>query len=411
MVEGIRDEATIGFSKPDIRRQNSPEFYGIGRRRKNGGTIYALVMAAEMHRLQEAASRDALLVNIRQAEGLLGLEWVVLDSQEPPESPEFSWEWDRIDDTTAFVGIRTFRDADGTTAQLRMSIDASMIDEIKADAWRQGAIRVAFVGLLTLAVTAFFFARQNVGLLTSEKDRMQQEVRRLEEEARRKEKLTAMGELAAGVAHEIRNPLNAIGMVSQRLNREFEPRRTEDEAEFRELLDVLRSESARVENVIDQFLRFARPAKAEIVVGDLAQAVQDATKRASAFAASKNVSLIANAPGRCDYAFDPLQMAQVFDNLVRNAIEAQSDGGEVRLRLTSGEDGVTITVADKGQGIPPETLERIFDLYFTTKPNGNGLGLPIVHQIVAEHGGKIDIESEVGQGTTITITLPPTSES
>ena len=106
------------------------------------------------------------------------------------------------------------------------------------------------------------------------------------------------------------------------------------------------------------------------------------------------------------HEFDPIQLSQVIENLIRNALDAQPDGGAIHVALAADSQQAILTVADEGPGVPEEQLTRVFDLYYTTKPNGNGLGLPMVHQIVAEHGGTTRILSQAGQGATVEISLP-----
>jgi signal transduction histidine kinase len=389
------EQVVLGFRLPHGRRLG--DIFGVIRQRSRGGALVAMIETDAMTQLKSVAGRDALLSRVGEARGILNVSWVVL--AESPADPGFRWEWGRAQDREAFVGVRTVVDEDGKPAEIRVSLDASPFVETTRTARVQGVVRVGLVALATLAVTGFLFLRQNNRLLRNETARIRDEVRRLEEERRRREKLTAMGELAAGVAHEIRNPLNAIGMVAQRLAREFDP--TENADEYQELLDILRNESARVESVVEQFLRFARPPKMNRLPGDLASTVRDTARRLRAYAETQGVQLELDASDTLPFRFDANQIGQVLENLIRNAVEA--NGKRVCVTLAPVSEGVLLRVTDDGAGIPPETLARVFDLYYTTKPNGTGLGLAVVQQIVAEHGGEIHIKSEVGQGTTVEI--------
>ena len=256
------------------------------------------------------------------------------------------------------------------------------------------------------------------------------ERKRLEEEARRRDRLTAMGELASGVAHEVRNPLNAIGVIAQRLRREFAP--AEDAEGYRALVDTVRAEVARVNDIVRQFLEFARPPRLSPRQTDVAGLLEEAVRVVESRAGEKGLTIRRDFDGVGSAALDPDQIKQALLNLLTNAIEA-TERGEITVtarieaeKRRSGEAGkesltdspplpfsgsggrgwVVVTVADTGRGISPENLSRIFDLYFTTHPEGTGLGLSLVHRIVAEHGGRIDVDSEGGRGTTFTITLP-----
>lgn len=266
------------------------------------------------------------------------------------------------------------------------------------------------------------------------------ERKRLEEEARRRDRLTAMGELASGVAHEVRNPLNAIGVISQRLRREFTP--TTDQGEYRKLLDTVRGEVERVDGIVRQFLEFARPPKLNPVETDVSLLLEESIGIVESRAREQGVSIRRAFADPGIARLDPDQMKQALLNLLTNALEATERGSvtvaagmgkkesermgsvgglaSVRAREdtipshtshtphTEGDGWVEISVSDTGRGIPPDNLSRIFDLYFTTRPEGTGLGLSLVHRIVAEHGGRIHVESEVGRGTTVTVTLPRT---
>ncbi len=400
ILQGETDYVTLGFGG---RRGGRMTAAALGRER--GGAIVAIVQAEEMTRLRTNAGREGFREMLLEKEpDIVDLTLETEDVPEPKKGEEFTWHWDESDGDTTFVGVRTLRGLDGEPARISVTLNAQPFRAIQRAAWTQGIGRVALVALVFIGASALLFTRQNVQLLTTERDRIQDEVYRLEEESRRREKLTAMGELAAGVAHEIRSPLNAMSMASQRLAREFEP--PEEADDYRELIDTLGSQSTRVEQVVDQFLRFARPAKIAPVPGDLAALARDVGARMTPAADAEGVSLDVDAPERLEHDFDPIQLAQVVENLVRNALEAQPDGGAIRIAVATDSEQTVLTVADDGPGVPEEQLARVFDLYYTTKPNGNGLGLPMVHQIVAEHGGATRVLSEPGHGATVEITLP-----
>ncbi|MDZ7331351.1 MAG: ATP-binding protein [candidate division KSB1 bacterium] len=231
------------------------------------------------------------------------------------------------------------------------------------------------------------------------------EQRNLEEAVRRKEKLTAMGQLASGVAHEIRNPLNAIGMISQRLAKEFEPKG--DAQEYRELIDTVVNEVRRINEIIQQFLRFARPPALDLKRIDLASLIQSVVKLTSAQAQEKGVEFHLQLDALPDIMIDANQMKQALLNVIQNSIEAIQDKGLIEIHLKQIDDReALIEITDNGIGMSQETLSKIFNLYFTTKPSGTGLGLSLVHQIISQHDGRIKVESEIGKGTRFLIYLP-----
>lgn len=225
------------------------------------------------------------------------------------------------------------------------------------------------------------------------------------ETRQRKDRMTAMGELASGVAHEIRNPLNAIGMIVQRFEREFVP--TEDTEEYRALARTVRSEVDRVNAIIYQFLNFARPPKLHREPVDLQTFLEETVAVVASKAEARGIVLGREFDSTGILSLDREQMRQAVLNLLMNAIDATPAGGSITLRsIAGGKDIVLIEVIDTGSGIRREIRERIFDPYFTTKEEGTGMGLSLTHQIVAEHGGSIEVESEGGEGSVFRIRIP-----
>jgi len=213
-----------------------------------------------------------------------------------------------------------------------------------------------------------------------------------------------MGELASGVAHEIRNPLNAIGLIAQRFSREFTPRR--GVREFRSLADVMQNETRRVNAIIRQFLAFARPPalrRIDIPIREFADRVSGLF---SAQAKEKGVSFTLSVQDGLHASLDPDQMLQALLNVLQNALHATLPGGSIRLNVHADSGVLRFTVSDTGEGISPAALEKIFNLYYTTKPDGTGLGLAITQQIVGQHDGRIDVSSMPGKGTALTIEIP-----
>ncbi|MFH1571665.1 MAG: ATP-binding protein, partial [Gemmatimonadota bacterium] len=236
------------------------------------------------------------------------------------------------------------------------------------------------------------------------------ERRALEADLRRRQRLSAMGELASGVAHEVRNPLNAIAVIAQRLQREFRP--VDGEAEYGQLTGTVRGEVDRVNRIVRQFLELARPPALDRRDTDLTRLLADTLRVAQSEARARRVQVEGDFEGLGAAPVDPEQLQQALLNLLVNAIdaaapvEAQAPAGRVRLAGRRGAGEVELSVADSGPGIPASERERIFDLYYTTKAAGTGLGLSLVQRIVAEHGGRIDLDTAVGRGSTFTLRLP-----
>lgn len=229
------------------------------------------------------------------------------------------------------------------------------------------------------------------------------ETRRMEQQMQRNEKMSAMGELAAGVAHEIRNPLNAISMIAQRFEKEFVPKKAL--REYKELTGVLKRESIRINGIIGQFLRFARPKAIAPSLTSTVQFTEDLSALFRSQAEHKKVTFTSSAE-ELNLMMDAEQMTQACLNLLQNGLDATPSGGTIAFTLRHVDDIVEITIADSGTGIPEEMREKIFDLYYTTKPYGTGMGLAITQQIIARHSGSIRVQPNSPTGSLFTISLP-----
>ena len=215
-------------------------------------------------------------------------------------------------------------------------------------------------------------------------------------------KLAAMGRLSAGVAHEVRNPLNAMVLQLEVLKAKLGERAKQ----VMPHLEILGSEVRRLDRVVRTFLDFTRPVELRPADTDLTALVEEVFRSARPEAERHHVRLILERNGGATARVDRDLMKQVLLNLVLNGCQAMPSGGE--LRVSSRERGhqVELEVADQGVGIPPEARSRIFSLYYTTKPSGTGVGLAMSYRIVQLHNGSIDFSSEVDRGTTFRLTLP-----
>ncbi|MGE5183164.1 MAG: two-component system sensor histidine kinase NtrB, partial [Acidobacteriota bacterium] len=228
------------------------------------------------------------------------------------------------------------------------------------------------------------------------------ELKRLELHARRAERLATVGHLAAGIAHEIRNPLASISGSIELLRQS--PQTSDDD---RTLMTIVHREIQRLNVLIGDLLDYTNPKPKQAVDFDLAVLVDELVQVARGDAVFADVELATDVSGPLPVNADPAKLRQVLWNLVRNAAEAAAAGGKhVTITARPAAGGARIAVEDDGPGIPKEQLARIFDPFFTTKPKGTGLGLATSHAVVAEHGGRIDVETEVGKGTKMVVTLP-----
>jgi PAS domain S-box-containing protein len=225
----------------------------------------------------------------------------------------------------------------------------------------------------------------------------------------RQEKLASLGVFAAGIAHEVRNPLTAIKVRLFTLKSSHKPGSSEHED-----LEVIRHEIDRLEHLVHDFLQFARPTEPELQTMPVEKLLRDVHQLLQSDLAGKSVELKLELLAKEPIRVDPNKMKQVLINFVQNGAESMEDGGTVTLRsrldkqVLSGRHvpAVVIDVADTGKGIPPEVQKRLFDPFFTTKEAGTGLGLPIAARIVGKHGGIIQYQTEPNRGTTFSIVLP-----
>lgn len=230
------------------------------------------------------------------------------------------------------------------------------------------------------------------------------ETKRFEEEAKRNEKLSAMGELASGVAHEIRNPINAIGMIAQRLNKEFSP--TANQNEYSDITQLLKTEVDRINKIITQFLSYAKPIGLNPKSVELKSFFEEIFLLFQDQAKQKEINFILLDSKSINVNFDVDLVKQSLMNIIQNAFDAVEKGGEVTLQYSRVKNDLVIQISDNGIGIPLEQQKKIFDLYFTSKKEGNGLGLSISQKIISQHKGSISLSSEVNKGTTFKINLP-----
>ena len=249
------------------------------------------------------------------------------------------------------------------------------------------------------------------------------QVKRLEQHVKRADRLSSIGTLAAGMAHEIKNPLVSIKTFSQLL-----PKRFEDE-EFRTgFAEIVPVEVDRIDSIVSRLLDFARPKKADFAPNDLCAIIADVFALVDNQMNANEIDVETSFPGPAVTIYgDEQQLHQVFLNLVLNAVDAMEHSAEKKLSVSveygrthlrpKGQtplleaECVVVSFADTGVGLAEDAVERIFTPFFTTKDTGTGLGLAVVHGIITEHGGQIDVHSEPHHGTTFVITLPLATEA
>jgi signal transduction histidine kinase len=267
-------------------------------------------------------------------------------------------------------------------------------------AWRRALNSMIIFGLAILIVgilgmATIFYNQQN----------HLQKVKSLETEISRQERLSELGNMAATVAHEIRNPLNSVSMGLQRLKGEFTP--IQDQDDYARFLDLMQAEVRRLNSIVEQFLSLARPLNLKPEPLSIETFLNDITTLVAGEASSSNVKIDLKVdPGLPSLQADPNYLKQLLLNLILNGVQAMPRGGTLAIEARADKNSLQLTVSDHGTGMTAETLTHIFEPYFTTKPNGSGLGLSIARRIAEAHGGTITVESEPGRGSRFRILLP-----
>ncbi len=280
---------------------------------------------------------------------------------------------------------------------------------IEPEDWLQFALRILslpLVGYLTYELAEAKRAESRKYQAAAEQlEAANRSLKEAEAQVRRSERLAALGQLTAGLAHELRNPMGTMKTSAELLARNV----SEDNAIARELAGFISEEVDRTNSIITRFLDFARPRPLRMETGDV-DALLDSVIRhfererpeaISSISVYKNYS-----PDVPPIEFDPALMERVFSNLLMNAAQASPPGSAVTVKTRVVESMVEISVIDRGSGIESKDLESIFNPFFTTKSEGVGLGLAIVSKFVDEHGGRIDVESTPGEGSVFRVFLP-----
>lgn len=218
-------------------------------------------------------------------------------------------------------------------------------------------------------------------------------------------------EVAAGIAHEVRNPLNALQINLQILDQELRVLVPDRAAHVYSVLAKISRELGNLDNFVSEFLRYARPPRLKIEPVPVRQLLADLVTFLEPQFAERQVALrLSSKRGPRQIRADSFQLKLALLNLLLNALQASVPGGAVSITTGDADNGLSIQIHDSGEGISQERLERVFDVFFTTREGGTGLGLPIARRIVDEHGGSLSLTSAAGQGTRAHILLPGPTE-
>ena len=248
-------------------------------------------------------------------------------------------------------------------------------------------------------------ANKELSLMNSELIRKNVQSNEVQEQMVRAEKLSAVGTLASGVSHELRNPLsaikNAVFLLKRKLSKGAVPDIDEKIIQF---LDIMDNEIDRCSKITNDLLGFTRVSEPARLAFDINTVVNDALSRVEI---AENIKLSKNLqPDLPMIMIDANQIGQVLINLIQNAYQAMTDGGNLKISTKVSEGFMEVEVGDSGCGIPEKEIKKIFDPLFTTKPRGTGIGLAVCHGIIQKHNGVIDVKSQEGVGTTMFIRLP-----
>ena len=216
--------------------------------------------------------------------------------------------------------------------------------------------------------------------------------------------------LAGGLAHEIKNPLSTMSMLLELLEEDLDQAESQRERRMLTKVQTIQKECRHLEDILNAFLKFARVGKLSLTPTDLNEVVSEFIEFFQPEAREHGIEISPHLSGDLPFvALDTSLMRQVLLNLALNAQQAMPSGGLLELQTFARDDRGFLAVIDNGQGMDENTRSRLFEVFFSTKPNGNGLGLPTVRKIVDSHRGTITCESAVGRGTRFTISLPPAS--
>lgn len=284
---------------------------------------------------------------------------------------------------------------DSPLGSLRIGLSLAPSEEI----WRRDLRSIIVLGLAVLAIGVL-----GMGVIFYTQHSHLAERRALEAAMSRRERLAGLGDMAAALAHEIKNPLNAVSMGLQRLRVEFRPTGAEEYGRF---LDLMQGEVRRLNAIVEQFLSLARPLPLKPERLHVQELLEELVTLVEADAKAAGVRVTLSVPPNLSsLVADRDHLKQVMLNLILNGLQAMPGGGTLTLEAEPAREGLRLIVADTGQGIPPEALPRVFDPYFTTKAKGLGLGLAIARRIIEDHGGTIEVESQPARGSRFSVILP-----
>jgi len=392
--------------------------------RKKGGAIVGSIKARKLYSIQRyigiekylnsiASDSSIIYIAVQDSlgitsgtENLDSLSGFVSDKllRDVYRDNQFHWRITKFKNIKIFEALLPLYVSDKSYGIIRIGLNYSPVQNMQKVVLRQVLIRLTVLLIISFILFSYSISIQNFQLLEKEKEKITNEVYVLQHDLRQKEKMSAIGELAAGIAHEIRNPLGAISMTVQRLVREFKP--TDGEEEQKRLFNIIRKEIDHISYSIKNLLQFSKPAPLQRSRNRLDKVIDKIVDLYRTKAKTGGIALVWLNHSEVEAYIDPLKIEECLVNILENAITATPQKGKIEIGLKMTKREIVISIKDTGSGISKGDLSKIFNLYFTTKANGTGLGLAHAQQIISEHGGKIRVDSRENQGTTFTIILP-----
>ena len=297
-----------------------------------------------------------------------------------------------------FEVVKPFSLQGKTMGLIRIGYSPKEIYPVLSQIKKNVALSISFFLILGVSAITLIWVNQNRHL---------RKMKELEDRIQLAERLSSLGHLAAGVAHEIRNPLNAMSIGLQRLKREYLPQDESKREEYISFMELILKEIRRVNEIIEQFLTLSRPFQLNLKVSSLQDLLKNLVTLFQEEASSLGITLQPEIPSDLPLIkMDPERLTQALINIMKNGMQAMGQGGILRIETKPLRGGTEVIISDSGPGIPSEQMEKIFNYYYTTKEKGVGLGLPIAHRIIEAHGGQLKIESQAGSGTKVIVTLP-----
>jgi signal transduction histidine kinase len=282
---------------------------------------------------------------------------------------------------------------------VRIGLDRGSMDKIIAENRRN---------IFTFMIFVIFIAILSMWLLYHDQNKHLAGIIEMERRLEKAERLSSLGQLAAGVAHEIRNPLNAISMATQRLKRDFVPADSDKGNDFQNLSGVIRDEIKRLNGIIEEFLTFSKSRRLELSNFSVVEVLQKIVSLIREEASARGITIETKwrqVPAVIPMDINKLQ--QSFLNLIKNAMESIPQKGKITISVDNeGKNYIVVSIADTGCGMTIEEMEKIFSPDYTTKEKGLGLGIPLASEIIRGHGGELRVISRKGEGTTFEVVLP-----